>query len=61
VSLLSGFGIFAFDQTAIGHTGLWLAYCLGSLTWSAGSLTGFLSKVDKKLFAKVTSDMIVRW
>jgi hypothetical protein len=38
-----------------------LAYCLGSLTWSAGSLTGFLSRVDKKLFAKVTSDMIVRW
>jgi hypothetical protein len=24
-------------------------------------LTGFLSRVDKKLFAKVTSDMIVRW
>lgn len=42
-------------------TGLWLGYCFGSLTWSAGNLMGLLSKVDKKLFAKVTSDMIVRW
>lgn len=43
------------------RTGLWLGYCFGSLTWSAGSLMGFLSRVDKKTFAKLTSDMIVRW
>jgi hypothetical protein len=45
----------------IKRTGLWLAYCFGSLTWSAGSLMGFLSREDKKALAKFTSDMIVRW
>ena len=40
------------------RTGLWEGYFRGSLTWSAGSLMGFLSRVVRKVLAKVISDMM---